>query len=269
VERRDEQDICLPPFLCIAGSNGATEDATLTAMITFSLAPATLPPGQRIYAIGDVHGCDDRLSVMHRLIAADLAARPVATPVVLHLGDYIDRGEASADVIARLLQPWPAPAPRLINLMGNHEAMMLEALDTGEADAVMHWLANGGAETLASWGIPRRARPRDWGRGIPPEHLAFLRSLQIRYRAGGYLFVHAGLRPGVPLERQSRHDMLWIREPFLSWQGELPLVVVHGHTPEHDVVVRPNRIGIDTGAVMGGVLTCVVLESDRIGFLRA
>jgi serine/threonine protein phosphatase 1 len=238
-------------------------------MITLSLAPAALPPGQRVYAVGDVHGCDDRLAMMHRLIAADLAARPVAAPVVLHLGDYIDRGEASAAVIARLLAPWPAPAPQIVNLMGNHEAMLLEALDSGEAEAATQWLANGGAETLASWGISRRARPRDWLRAIPPAHVAFLRGLGLRHLAGGYLFVHAGLRPGVPLERQSRHDMLWIREPFLSWSGELPSVVVHGHTPEHDVVVRANRIGVDTGAVLGGVLTCAVLEEDRMGFLRA
>ncbi len=88
-------------------------------------------------------------------------------------------------------------------------------------------------------------------------------------RQGGYMFVHAGLRPGVPLERQSRHDMLWIREPFLSWTGEYPGVVVHGHTPVHDVVTRPNRIGVDTGAVMGGALTCVMLEGDQMGFIRA
>ena len=238
-------------------------------MITLRLAPASLPPGQRIYAVGDVHGCDDRLAVLHRLIAADLAARPVASPLLLHLGDYIDRGEASAAVLDRLGQAAPVPGLPMRNLIGNHEAMLLEALDSGDAEAALHWLSNGGAETLASWGLSRRARPRDWGRHIPPEHVALLRGLAVHHVAGGYVFVHAGLRPGVPLERQSRHDMLWIREPFLSWKGDLPYVVVHGHTPEHDVVVRPNRIGIDTGAVMGGVLTCLVLEDDQMGFLRA
>lgn len=241
-------------------------------MITLTLAPATLPDGRRIYAIGDVHGCDDRLAMLHQLIATDLAARPVADPVVLHLGDYIDRGEASAAVIERLMAPWPAVAgvtPRVVNLTGNHEEMMLAALDSGDAEEAMQWLSNGGAQTLASWGVPRRTRQRDWVRAIPPAHVAFLRGLQVRHQEGGYLFVHAGLRPGVPLERQSRHDMLWIREPFLSWQGDLPAVVVHGHTPEHEVVVHPNRIGVDTGAVLGGVLTCAVLEGDRMGFLRA
>ena len=239
-------------------------------MITLRLAPATLPEGQRIYAIGDVHGCDDRLAVMHRLIAADIAARPIAQPTLLHLGDYIDRGESSAAVLTRLLSVFPGPVvPARVNLMGNHEAMLLAAFDSGEEEAVQQWLGNGGAETLASWGLSRRSRPREWARAIPGEHIAFIRALALRHVAGGYVFVHAGLRPGVPLERQSPHDMLWIREPFLSWQGEGPFVVVHGHTPEHDVVVRPNRIGIDTGAVMGGVLTCVVLEADRMGFLRA
>jgi len=238
-------------------------------MITMSLAPASLPAGQRVYAIGDVHGCSDRLAMMHRLIGNDLAARPVAEPTIVHLGDYIDRGEDSAGVIERLLRGWPAPAPRLVNLMGNHEAMMLGALDGGDADEVMNWLANGGAPSLASWGVPRRARPREWRRSIPPEHVAFMRALALHHQQGGYVFVHAGLRPGVPLARQSRHDLLWIREPFLSWTGELPGVVVHGHTPGHEVAARGNRIGVDTGAVMGGVLTCVVLEDDRMGFLRA
>lgn len=238
-------------------------------MISLSLAPARLPPGHRVYAIGDIHGCADRLGVMHKLIADDMQARPLAEVTLVHLGDYIDRGEDSAGVISRLLQSWPKPGPRIVNLMGNHEEMMLAALDLGDTDSVMHWLSNGGADTLASWGVPRRAKPRDWPRDIPAPHIAFLRGLALRHEAGGYIFVHAGLRPGVPLERQSRHDMLWIREPFLSWQGELPAVVVHGHTPEHDVVKRANRIGVDTGAVMGGVLTCVVLEEDRMGFLRA
>jgi serine/threonine protein phosphatase 1 len=238
-------------------------------MITLTLAPATLPAGQRVYAVGDIHGCADRLAVLHQLIAADLAARPIADPLLLHLGDYVDRGEDSAGVVAMLRQPWPTPGVRRIDLMGNHEAMMLEAVDTGEAEAAMQWLSNGGAESLASWGIARRAKPRDWARTIPAEVLTFLRQLPLWHQAGGYIFVHAGLRPGVPLERQSRHDMLWIREPFLSWQGDLPGVVVHGHTPGHDVAVRPNRLGIDTGAVLGGVLTCAVLEGDRMGFLRA
>jgi len=239
-------------------------------MITMSLAPATLPAGQRVYAVGDVHGCAARLAAMHALIREDIASRPVAEPTLLHLGDYIDRGEDSAGVLARLLRPWPAaPAPRVINLMGNHEEMMLTAIDVADGDSVQHWLSNGGANALASWGVSPRGNSADWRHQIPADHLAWLRGLSLFHRQGGYVFVHAGVRPGLPMQKQTRQDMLWIREPFLSSKGELPGVVVHGHTPARTATVRPNRIGVDTGAVMGGPLTCVVLEADRLGFLHA
>jgi len=238
-------------------------------MMAFTAAPATLPPGQRIYAVGDVHGCAGQLALLHRLIAADLAQRPVAEPLILHIGDYVDRGPDSAGVIERLLRPFPAPAVRVITLCGNHEAMAQEALATGDPAAAAHWLGNGGGATLASWGIAWQARPRQWQRGVPAAHLEFLRHLPLHHEAGGYIFVHAGLRPGVRLAQQTDSDMLWIREPFLSWSGELPGVVVHGHTPQQTLTVRANRIGIDTGAVWGGPLTCVVLEDDRLGVLQA
>ena len=238
-------------------------------MIDFITAPATLPPDQRVYAIGDVHGCLDRLTAMHALIADDLAERPIAEPLLVHLGDYVDRGTDSAGVIALLAERAAMPDVRTVNLMGNHEHMMLAAVASGEAEAVQLWLANGGAESLLSWGVPHSAQPKDWASYLPGAHLLFLRDLAVCHEAGGYLFVHAGVRPGVPLERQSRHDLMWIREPFLSSKGPLGAVVVHGHTPRQEPVVRPNRIGIDTGAVMGGVLTCVVLEADRLGFITA
>ncbi len=158
---------------------------------------------------------------------------------------------------------------RTVNLMGNHEHMMLAAVATGETEATELWLANGGADSLLSWGVPRSAQPKEWPSYLPMPHLVFLRDLAVRHVVGGYLFVHAGIRPGIPLERQSRHDLMWIREPFLSFKEPLGPVVVHGHTPRQEPVVRPNRIGIDTGAVMGGVLTCVVLEEDRLGFITA
>ncbi|MBN8898270.1 MAG: serine/threonine protein phosphatase, partial [Rhodospirillales bacterium] len=107
----------------------------------------------------------------------------------------------------------------------------------------------------------------DWASRIPRAHLLFVRDLATHVQIGPYLFVHAGIRPGVPLEQQTRHDMLWIREPFLSSKQDHGMVVVHGHTPRQEPTVRPNRIGIDTGAVMGGVLTCLVLETDQLGFL--
>jgi len=238
-------------------------------MIDFIPAPATVLPGHRVYAIGDVHGCLDRLQAVHALIAEDLAARPVDAAQLVHLGDYVDRGPDSAGVVARLAAGPPLPGVPTINLMGNHEYMMLAAIATGETEATELWLANGGADSLLSWGVPRSAQPKEWSSYLPLPHLLFLRDLAVRHEVGGYLFVHAGIRPGIPLERQTRHDLMWIREPFLSFEEPFGPVVVHGHTPKQEPVVRPNRIGIDTGAVMGGVLTCVVLEEDRLGFITA
>jgi serine/threonine protein phosphatase 1 len=238
-------------------------------MIDFTSAPASLPSGHRVYAIGDVHGCLDRLRAIHDLIAEDLAARPVDEAVLVHVGDYVDRGPDSAGVVALLAAGAPVPNVLTVNLMGNHEHMMLAALATGEAETTELWLANGGADTLQSWGVPRSAQPREWPTYLPMPHLMFLRDLALRHEVGGYLFVHAGIRPGIPLDRQSRHDLMWIREPFLSWSESFGPVVVHGHTPRQEPVVRPNRIGIDTGAVMGGVLTCVILEGDKLGFITA
>lgn len=238
-------------------------------MISLSQAPATLPDGQRVYAVGDIHGCHDRLAALHAQIVEDLIARPIGDATLIHLGDYIDRGEDSAGVLARLMTPPPVPGLRRIDLMGNHEDMMLAAIDRADQGSLFHWLSNGGADTLASWGVPRGAAPADWPRYIPDGQIAFLRGLSLCHAQGGYIFVHAGLRPGRDLAAQSREDMLWIREPFLSCKDELPGVVVHGHTPGRDVVKRANRIGIDTGAVMGGALSCVMLETDRMGVLRA
>jgi len=239
-------------------------------MITLRAAPAALPSGQRIYAIGDVHGCTDRLCAMHRAIAADMAERPVGDALLIHMGDYIDRGPDAATAIATLLGGLVVPGVRVINLMGNHEDLMLSALAEGaDPEAAGLWLDNGGAASLRSWGVAPAAGPLAWRAHIPAEHVAFMRNLSLTHRAGGYLFVHAGVRPGIALDAQSAHDMLWIREPFLSFTGDLGAVIVHGHTPVRDPVVRANRIGIDTGAVMGGRLTCTMLEADRLGFLSA
>jgi serine/threonine protein phosphatase 1 len=236
-------------------------------MIDFIDAPATLPDGQRVYAVGDIHGCLDRLVALHEMIAEDIAARPVARSSLVHLGDYVDRGADSAQVIDWLIHQPPVPADEIINLMGNHEFMMLAAIAGVDPEAPNHWLMNGGADSLLSWGIARNVPPEAWAERIPRQHLVFLRDLAVRWRSGPYLFVHAGVRPGVPMEKQSRHDMLWIREPFLSSSEDHGAVIVHGHTPKWEPVVRPNRIAIDTGAVLGGDLTCVVLEGDRLGFL--
>jgi serine/threonine protein phosphatase 1 len=238
-------------------------------MIELTAAPATLPPGQRVYAIGDIHGCLDRLVALHEMIAEDMAARPVAHTTLVHLGDYVDRGADSAQVVDWLINQPPVPADAIVNLMGNHEFMMLSALAGVDKEAPSHWLMNGGADSLLSWGISRTIPPTEWATRIPRPHLLFLRDLGISHPIGPYLFVHAGVRPGVPLDRQSRQDMMWIREPFLSSRANHGAVIVHGHTPKREPIVQPNRIAIDTGAVLGGALTCVVLEDDRLGFLQS
>jgi serine/threonine protein phosphatase 1 len=238
-------------------------------MIEFSAAPATLPPGERVYAIGDIHGCLDRLVALHEMIAEDIAARPAEHTTLVHLGDYVDRGADSAQVVDWLINQPPVPADAIVNLMGNHEFMMLSALAGVDKEAPSHWLMNGGADSLLSWGISRTIPPTEWATRIPRPHLLFLRDLGISHPIGPYLFVHAGVRPGVPLDRQSRQDMMWIREPFLSSRANHGAVIVHGHTPKREPIVQPNRIAIDTGAVLGGALTCVVLEDDRLGFLQS
>ncbi len=245
-------------------------------MLALAPAPGSLPPGVRVYAVGDVHGCLEQLAALHQAIGADLAERPVhsnAAAVLVHLGDYIDRGPDSSGVVARLMAPLVVPpgvvAPEVVCLMGNHEDMLLGALD-GQRGSAELWLGNGGVESLQSWGVPWRTPVRRWAGLLPAAQMEFLRGLPLLHRLGGYVFVHAGLRPGVPMEGQTRQDMLWIREPFLSSDAELGAVVVHGHTPEESLpVVRANRIGMDTGAVLGGMLSCVVLEGETMGFLQA
>ncbi len=233
---------------------------------THAKAPASLPAGQRVYAIGDTHGCAARLTSLHDKIIADLATHPVARPLLVHLGDYVDRGPDSAGVLARLAKP--IPGLPMVNLMGNHDRMMLDALARdAAAEAVSLWLGNGAGPTLESYGASAR-QPESWTR-VPDADLQWLSALPDRFATGGYLFVHAGIRPDRGLEEQDETDLLWIREPFLSWRESLPAVIVHGHTPAPAPEIRPHRIGLDTGAVMGGDLTCGVFEADEVRFLRA
>ena len=238
-------------------------------MPEFQPAPAALPEGHRVYAIGDVHGCDERLARLHRLIAEDLSARPAPQPLLLHLGDYVDKGPDSAGVVARLAAGPPVRGVPTVNLMGNHERTMLDALD-GQGAAITDWLYSGGEQALASWRISLDSPAADWANTVPAAHLGFLRGLPMHHRVGGYLFVHAGLKPGVPLAEQSPDDLLRIRRTFLDSDADFGAVVVHGHTPvRHGPEIRRNRVNLDTGAVFGRELTCAVLESDRIGFLFA
>ncbi|WP_419896183.1 metallophosphoesterase [Roseomonas sp. USHLN139] len=228
-------------------------------------APGRLPEGLRVYAIGDVHGCATRLLALHAAIAEDWRARPAARCALLHLGDYVDRGPDSAAVIEALAGPGPLPAAERIDLMGNHEAMMRAALQEGPGSAAEElWLWNGGDATLDSYGAAASGRL-----ALPAAHRAFLEGLRLSWQAGDYLFVHAGIDPRKPIAAQRAQDMLWIREPFLSWPRPLPAIIVHGHTPCRAPERRANRIGIDTGAVAGGPLTCLVLEAASLRFLSA
>ncbi len=237
-------------------------------MISFQEAPASLPGGRRIYAIGDIHGCAERLFALHQAIAEDLARRPVAAPLLLHIGDYIDRGADSAAVIARLAAGPPLAGVPTVNLLGNHEQTMIDAL-SGDRAAGTDWLYQGGRPALESWGVDPDSPRETWPAGVPAAHLAFVRGLTLSHQEGGYLFVHAGIRPGVPLDAQTKEDLLRIRQPFLFTDADVGAVIVHGHTPVKAPVVRRNRIAIDTGAVFDGPLTCAVLEEQRIGFLSA
>ncbi|MBY0335072.1 MAG: serine/threonine protein phosphatase [Acetobacteraceae bacterium] len=227
-------------------------------------APGRLPPGERVYAIGDVHGCADRLRALHRVVLDDLAARP-ARATLIHLGDLIDKGPDSAGAIEAVLA-LPAELP-VVNLMGNHEDTLLQAL-AGDRPSVTDFRDFGGREALASWGLDRFSDPPAWREGIPAHHQDFLRRMPLRHAAGRYVFVHAGLRPGIALSDQRRDDLLRIRRDFLESQADFGAVVVHGHTPTRDRLpeLRQNRLNLDTGAVYGGALTLAVLENARIGF---
>jgi serine/threonine protein phosphatase 1 len=237
-------------------------------MIDLVPAPALLPPGRRVYAIGDIHGCLTQLVALHAAIASDLARRPTTAPLLVHIGDYVDRGPDTAGVIELLRHGPPIAGVPTVNLKGNHEQTMIEAL-AGERAAGTDWLFHGGKPALASYGLDPEGPREAWGSAVPAAHVAFLHGLTMMRREGGYLFAHAGIRPGVPLDGQAPEDLLRIRQPFLFTEQDLGVVVVHGHTPAAAPVIRPNRIGIDTGAVFGGKLTCVVLEGATLGFLAS
>ncbi|SOD97209.1 metallophosphoesterase [Caenispirillum bisanense] len=240
-----------------------------------SATSACVPPGLRIYAVGDVHGRADLLDVLHARIVAEVRRDRPARVVLVGLGDLVDRGPASRGVVEHLLAPLPEGWSR-VTLGGNHEDMMLGAMD-GRPGAAAAWLGNGARATLDSYyAAAGRLTPADDRAAVagladvmPPRHLRFLRGLKTTWRCGGYFFVHAGVRPGVPLDDQDPDDLRWIRRPFLDSECDFGAVVVHGHTIAPRPVERPNRIGVDTGAFAGGPLTAVVLEGATRRCLQA
>jgi serine/threonine protein phosphatase 1 len=230
-----------------------------------------LPPGHRVYAVGDVHGCLGLLSRLMARIDADVAQRPAARITEVFIGDYVDRGPDSRGVVARLAGPAPA-GRRRVCLTGNHEDAMLGAL--ADPALVPRWLDFGGDATVRSYGIDPSAHAHDPEKlqrlllsALPACHRRFLEDLPACHRIGDTLFVHAGIRPGVALEAQERHDLIWIREPFLDHRGPLGVHVVHGHTPADLPETLPWRTNVDTGAVYGGALTAAVMEGEDLRFL--
>ncbi|MCJ8192020.1 metallophosphoesterase family protein [Sphingomicrobium aestuariivivum] len=229
--------------------------------------PAPLKEGRRIYAIGDVHGCAKPLDKLLGRIADDLRGHKGKSTLVF-LGDYIDRGPDSAGVIERLVGG-DLPGTNAHFLLGNHEAAMLEAAE-GKA---LGWLAYGGIQTMESYGVTKRdlfnvpSIKKLIAEHVPDAHLDFFRSLKTHKQIGDYLFVHAGIRPGVPIEKQKKRDLVWIREEFLSSKADHGVRVVHGHTVTEKPQKKKNRIAIDTGCYASGRLTAVRLEGHEVDFL--
>lgn len=243
--------------------------------VHFPGPPASIPAGRRVYAVGDIHGRADLLLRLLEDLHADIAQGEFeGRPILVFLGDYVDRGFQSKNVIDILLGELLSPFETYF-LKGNHEAAMLQFLaDPGIGP---RWAEFGGAETLVSYGVqpPRtRTSKEEWSRAskelnaaLPPEHLNFLSNLDVSVRIGDYLFVHAGVRPGIPLEQQSEQDLLWIREEFLNDRKPLGAVVVHGHTPVSAPHRDSRRVGLDTGAYLSGKLTAARFEHEAVDFI--
>ena len=237
--------------------------------------PPRVPTGVRVYAVGDIHGRLDLLTTLEQHILADAEATGGALALhLVHLGDYVDRGFDSRRVIEHLLDK-PLPGFKTVHLLGNHDVWLREF--TRGADCGPSWVRFGGDATLVSYGVKLDLQKPEGERykeaqdllhdRVPAQHMEFLDRLELGFGFGDYFFCHAGVRPDVPLERQSELDLLMIREPFLTWTGDCGKVIVHGHTVEERPVVRANRIGIDTGACWTNNLTCLVLEGTDYRFL--
>lgn len=232
-----------------------------------------VPDGQRVYAVGDIHGRLDLLDDLLARIAADDASRGATNTQIVFLGDLVDRGPESCGVVARLLSFSRGSVPSRF-LMGNHEEVFLRAL-SGDSKALRFLLRIGGRETILSYGFSEaeygeldyEALSTRLIERVPAEHVAFLASFEDMIEVGDYLFVHAGIRPGVELADQSLGDLRWIREDFLRHGDDFGKLVIHGHSITEGVDLRPNRIGIDTGAFESGRLSAIGLEGAECWFL--
>lgn len=237
--------------------------------------PAQIPSGRRVYAVGDIHGRADLLIRLMQDLREDTARGEYeGKPILIFLGDYVDRGFQSKEVLDVLLSDIVSPFETYF-LKGNHEAAMIQFLT--DPSIGPRWAEYGGAETLVSYGVqPPRTRTsmEEWmqasealNAALPSDHLHFLSNLDLSVRIGDYLFVHAGVKPGVPLDQQTEQDLLWIREEFLGDRRQLDAVIVHGHTPEQKPHRDTRRIGLDTGAYLSGRLTAARFEHDSVEFI--
>ena len=229
----------------------------LTAAPTVAGQPARVPPGVCVYAVGDIHGRVDLVEHMHRLITDDAALlTPGTSKVVVYLGDYVDRGLESRQVIDFLIRDRLADF-QAVHLLGNHDAWLLSFLVDPTIGST--WLRYGGDATMLSYGVQLGGPQDDPGffeqlqsslrQRIPRHHVEFLQSLELSFESGDYLFVHAGVNPALPLDQQIADDLLWIREPFLNSRRDLGRVVVHGHTVDPDPIAPHDRLGFDRVAV--------------------
>jgi serine/threonine protein phosphatase 1 len=237
------------------------------------LSGPAIPPGQRIYAVGDVHGCDALFAALIAAIEADDAAAPLAYTTVILLGDLVDRGPDSAGVVRRA-RAWQGRR-RVRILLGNHEEMFLGSFTS--TDTMRHFLRHGGKQTLASFGLdPKVIVSADledlqalMQQMVPKAEREYLAGFEDMIRIGDYVFVHAGVEPEIALADQSATTLRWIREPFLSHAEPHEAVVVHGHTISEAPEDRGNRIGVDTGAYASGRLTALVLEGTARRYIEA
>jgi serine/threonine protein phosphatase 1 len=244
-----------------------------TRRARISRRQAAIPAGIRVYAIGDIHGRLDLLIDLHQRIAEDSRGDALANQVI-YLGDYIDRGPSSRKVLETLMEGGPA-GMAATHLQGNHEAMLLQFLQ--DSSVGPEWIVYGGLATLLSYGVSPKSLgnseenmlsiQRDLSERLPVTHRKFLENLPRESAIGDYFFVHAGVRPGISLDQQKASDLIWIREEFLESEEFHGKIIVHGHSYKTEPEVRPNRIGIDTGAYATGRLTCLVLEGASRRFL--
>jgi serine/threonine protein phosphatase 1 len=217
------------------------------------------------YAIGDIHGRDALLERMHARIVHDPhREKDALKPIVVHLGDYIDGGPESHKVLDRIMRG--SDAFETIALLGNHEALMLDCLETDDRDVWWNWLSNGGDKTLEAFGVPFKTNgfsSQALTDALGEQKIRWLRGLPLYHVVDDYLFVHAGIVPGTPLDQQQTKDMLWIRTRFLESEADHGYTVVHGHTPTEVPEVKKNRIGIDTEAARPKTLTAVALSDGK------